>query len=375
MKIKMFFLLFSVASIIILFTAHYLFYDYLVRFFDLHDLKFKITAGSILFVLPILFMLSMMLLHFYNNAAVSVLYYISGLWHGILVNFLIIIIASWFFVGVYKAFGHVPSHLTLQWIGIVGSLLALILSIYGVYNAYNLKIRDHVVKMENLPSEWKGKKAIQLSDIHLGSVLGKRYLNKINRYISEIKPDIILITGDMFDGTDKDLHAFIPELEKMSAPWGVFYATGNHDSYIGLDKVNDIVKKTGIRILNDEMAVINDVQIVGLSHPGEMEGKNITDTLKRIENFDPAKPMIVLFHEPKQIQEIKTAGADLMLSGHTHKGQMWPFGYITEQMYKGFDYGFFNWENFTLYVSSGAGVWGPTMRTGSYSEIVVFTFE
>jgi uncharacterized protein len=292
-----------------------------------------------------------------------------------LVNFLIVIVASWFFVGVLKAFGNVPGIAILLWIGIIGSIAALALSAYGVYNAYDIRIRNHIVKMENLPEEWKGKMVVQLSDIHLGSELGNKYLSKINKKIFEIKPDMILITGDIFDGTDKNMDGFVPELKKMPAPWGVFYATGNHDSYIGLSKVNEVINKTGIKILNDEMAMIEGVQIVGLEHPGEGKNKDVSGAVKKIENYKPEVPAIFLYHEPKQIDEIKAAGADLMLSGHTHKGQMWPFNYITEQIFKGFDYGFFNWDNFTLYVSSGTGVWGPTMRTSGNNEIVVFTFE
>jgi uncharacterized protein len=375
MKNKMIFVFFTLVTILLLFAVHFLFYDYLVRFFSIQNPALKRSVAITIYCLPILFILSMILLHFFNNAVVSALYFISGLWVGILVNFLVVIVGSWFLVGVFKVLHQTPNSFALFIIGIIGTAIALGLSVYGVYNVYHVKINSHKVSIENLPVEWKGKKFVQLSDVHLGSVLGNDYFDKINKDISDIKPDIILITGDLFDGTDKDLDGFIPELKKISAPMGVFYSTGNHDTYIGSGKVKDVVSKTGIRLLDNELVMIDGVQIVGVSYPERLEDINISEKIKSIPGYDPLKPAILSYHEPIQIQSIKDAGVDLMLSGHTHKGQLWPLNYITEQLFKGFDYGFFHWDNFTLYVSCGAGVWGPTMRTSGHDEITVFTLE
>ena len=106
-----------------------------------------------------------------------------------------------------------------------------------------------------------------------------------------------------------------------------------------------------------------------------MQSKAIVKDIYSIDEFNPDKINILLYHEPKGIDKIRETGVDLMLAGHTHRGQMWPFNFITSKIYNGYDYGLYQEGEFNLYVSSGAGIWGPTMRTSAHSEIVVFDFK
>lgn len=215
-----------------------------------------------------------------------------------------------------------------------------------------------------------------LSDIHAGSILEKKYLDNVVRKTMAEKPDIIFITGDLFDGTDGNLERFAPSLEKLEAPLGIFFVTGNHETYIGVPEIAAVLDKTKIKILDNAAIQIEGMNILGLSYPKEPSGKNnLTDQINRQKDFLAGRPTILLYHEPAQISQIAGTGAiDLMLSGHTHKGQLWPFNFITGWIFKGFDYGYYKIGNFQLYTSSGIGTWGPPMRTGSDSEIVVINF-
>ena len=186
---------------------------------------------------------------------------------------------------------------------------------------------------------------------------------------------MIVITGDLFDGMDGNLDGLVGPLENLRVSDGIFFITGNHETYLGIDKTFSILEKTQVAILDDAVKNIRGLQLVGISYPERGESKDIVKVMEALPGFEKNKPTILLYHSPVQIDTIKNSGVDLQLSGHTHAGQLFPLGLITRLVYKGYDYGLRTLGDFSIYTSNGVGTWGPPMRTGNTPEIVNITLR
>jgi hypothetical protein len=248
--------------------------------------------------------------------------------------------------------------------------LVVLYTSYGLYHAGRLKTQFLSIPIKNAPGEWKGKKIAQVSDVHLGLMNGESLSRKIAALIDQQKVDFVFITGDLFDGVGDDLAKSIEPLARIEAP--IYYITGNHETYLGIDKAISAIEKTKIRLLRDEIVDLDGIQLIGIDYPQRGWKKDIKPVLERM---DPAKPAILLYHEPAQIETAKGYHISLQLSGHTHNGQMWPMKIFTYLVYKGFDYGLHQMGDYTIYTSSGAGTWGPPMRIGSTAEVVIITIQ
>ena len=236
------------------------------------------------------------------------------------------------------------------------------------------------------------KTIVQLSDIHLGHFYTIDYLKNLVIRVNALDPDLIFITGDLFDGMAADISRFAAPLSRFKAKKGIYFITGNHESYIGLDRALAVLKNTGIKILNNEVIDSSGMLIIGISYPG-LNGADQIHGLEKLRHTPTDKnPRILLFHTPTNISpkgggdidrhfatywvpdttfsQVKKLGVDLQLSGHTHAGQIFPFGYLTKLIYKGFDYGLHRHGSLSIYTTSGVGTWGPPMRTGNSPEIV-----
>jgi len=347
-----------------------LFYSW-VWLFGIKSLLIKKIIAIALGILAISFVFSTVLVHFSENFVTENLYIGSSVWLGaawyILIATVMALCISWIGLSLGIEFNRVV--LTSIFLGI-----AVTYTCFGVWNALQIKVKNITVAIENLPDNWEGKKAVHVSDVHLGIYHYREFSERVVKIINEQKPDIAFITGDLFDGAGKKLNHMADPLDNISAPLGTYYVIGNHELFIGLEKCLEAVDCTRTTILRNEIAEADGVQIVGFDHP--MPGKK-PDFDSTLQNLDKSKPSIALYHEPKVdlVKKVRDAGVSLMLTGHTHKGQMWPFGLITKAMYNGIDYGQFKKNGFTIYTSSGVGTWGPPMRTGNQSEIVVITFK
>ena len=238
------------------------------------------------------------------------------------------------------------------------------------------------ISIKNLPAVWKGKIIVQLSDIHLGQIHGVGDLQNLAAQSNAQNPDLILITGDLFDGMDGELNNFVKPLNSLRAKRGVFFVTGNHETYLGLDKTLAVLKQTRIKILNNETVNLEGLQIVGINYAEREEAGGSSGKLARKTNFinaskgfDRTKPGILMHHTPINLEQAKAAGIALQLSGHTHKGQLWPFGLITRLIYGKYHYGLHAMGDFQIYTTNGAGTWGPPLRTGNTPEIPVFRLQ
>ncbi len=212
------------------------------------------------------------------------------------------------------------------------------------------------------------------SDIHLGHIIDGEFLSKIIHEIEQLKPDLILFPGDLVDEElkpviEKNLGKF---LTGLSAPYGVYAVTGNHEYIGGAQAAVNYLSKFNIRFLRDTtIKIANSFYLCGredLSMNGftGIKRKSLQEMLK---NTDPNLPVLVMDHQPINLAEAAENNVDLQISGHTHHGQMWPLNYATERLFK-LSRGYKKIGNSHFFVSSGAGTWGPRVRIGSNPEIV-----
>lgn len=371
-KISLLTILFIILALGVVFLAHYLVYSSLVKFFKFGAAKLKLFLTILLICLPLSFILSSILAHYYDGAFFRTLYFITGLWLGLFVTLVTFFTLAWIVYGFVHLLG-LP--IKISWFGGLALILAVLYSTYGVFNAIDPEVKNITVDIKNLPQEWQGQKVVQISDVHLGHVLGQKFFDKLVKEINNLHPAAVFITGDLFDGMGDNFDYLAPVLDLIQAPKGVYFITGNHETYFGVDKVYDVLNKTKMKIFHDDMALVDGLQIIGINYLERSDQKSIGEIIKKISNYDADGPSILLYHSPIQIDEAKSAGIKLQLSGHTHRGQIFPLRYITNIVYKGYDYGLHQLGDFTIYTSSGIGTWGPTMRTGVTPEIVVITLK
>ena len=234
--------------------------------------------------------------------------------------------------------------------------LACSLALYAILNARSVNIRREPIP--HLPL-----RIAQLSDIHIGSI-GPSMIADIVAKTNALKPDVILITGDLFDNANPTTRAIVPQLKTLVAP--VLFTSGNHEEYAGLDNVREMLSATQIRWLRNETVDFNGVRIIGVDNSFG------TDLLQDVLGRTPPSPAftVLMNHQPRGFDIAARHGIGLMLSGHVHNGQIWPFNYIVGLLYPYIRGLHANGEAF-LNVSTGTGFWGPPMRLGSHSEIVL----
>ena len=370
--LPLFILLFILVALSILFLSHYFIYFSIVRFFGVTGSGRKAALALILFLLPASFIASEIMAHWTTNRLSRVLLFSSGLWLGIGLTLVVTFALAWAAWGAVKLSAHSPSPVVF---GFAAVALACVYSGYGVWNAYHPRTEDVSVRIKNLPPEWRGKKIVQLSDVHLGRVLGSAFLQGLVEKINAENPSIVFITGDLFDGADGRLDDLVSPLNEIRAPLGIYYVTGNHETYLGTDRAYAALRKTKTRILADEMVVINGLQIIGISYAQRGFSKDIAEVIRKLPDFNPRMASVLLYPSPTQIAQAKAAGISLQLSGHTHKGQIFPIQFISRLIFQKYYNGLHVEGDYAIYTSSGAGTWGPTMRTGNHPEIAVIHLE
>lgn len=260
---------------------------------------------------------------------------------------------------------------------VIVSFVSLIV-IYGYINALWINVKEIPLTIHKKVSGSPEVKILMASDIHLGALIGENHEKHLLDIIRKQKPDLVLLCGDLVDGEiapvlRKKLGRHIQEIKTQL---GVYAITGNHEFIGGIDKTLPYLKSINIKVLVDETITLpNGIQLVGrLDHSagrGHLAPKPLADLLTGI---DREKPIIVMNHQPFNLQEASTANVDLHLSGHTHNGQLWPFNYLTEAIFE-LSWGYLKKGNTNFYVSSGYGTWGPPVRIGNRPEVVVFNLK
>jgi len=356
----------------ILFGAHYLLYVSTLYFFSITNILLKqiLLFGMAFFALS--FIISSLVSHWKENALTRFFYFISGLWLGILTNLMLATIAVFAIIWFAKLIGFNGNPMIL---GTILFCLALVYSFYGAWEAFNPVIKKISVTIPDLPENWRNKKIVQISDMHLGHIYKQEFVRQIVDKINSINPALVVITGDLFDGMDGNLDNICSPFSELKLKNGIFFVTGNHETYLGIERAYAALEKTNVKIMRDEVADLDGLKLIGINYPLRGEKKDPVIVLESLRKDFFGKPNIFLYHTPVSIKQFSQNGINLQLSGHTHAGQLFPFEWVTKLAYKGYDYGFYQIGAYSLYVSSGTGTWGPAMRTGGKSEITVITLQ
>ena len=262
-----------------------------------------------------------------------------------------------------------------KWSFIIIASTSILLIAGGFINAIIPVTKEYNITINKPAGEVKTLRIAAVSDIHLGSIIRKRSLKKMSRMIKDMKPDIVLLLGDIVDGEigpvlSGDLLQYFTWPESTD---GLYAITGNHEFIGGAGRTIPYIESKGIRVLKDEIVTLpGGIQLIGRIDRDSFRfyGKERMQLGELMKQADTSKPVILLDHQPFHLDESEKYGVDLELSGHTHNGQMWPLNYVTAMIYE-LSYGYLKKGNSQFIVSSGYGLWGPRVRSGSRSEVMM----
>ncbi|MFE6828221.1 metallophosphoesterase [Streptomyces sp. NPDC057690] len=242
---------------------------------------------------------------------------------------------------------------------------------YGTYGVLRgPRVRRVTVPLAKLPRGAHGYRIAVVSDIHLGPVLGRGFAQKVVDTINATQPDLIAVVGDLVDGSVKDLGPAAAPLARLKARHGSFFVTGNHEYFSGAEQWVEEVRRLGIDPLENARTELPWFDLAGVNDiAGESEGRG-PDFAAALGDRDTTRACVLLAHQPVQIHDAVRHGVDLQLSGHTHGGQLWPGNFLAAAANPTVA-GLERYGDTQLYVSRGAGAWGPPTRVGAPSDITV----
>ena len=290
----------------------------------------------------------------------------------------------------------------------IALVLTLLLLVYGSFHAQDIRTVYYTLPFYGTAagpgrqgnplgiSEKENLRIVLVSDLHIGQTVGKKWTGRIIDSINHAEPDLVCMAGDIFDsGLDgvKDSHGIAAEFMRIKAPLGVYACPGNHDTNRrtrSIDEIGLFLSMAGIKLLADETVPLQmpagmpGIYIAGRrdARPIGMQGERLSMeelvASMQTNGITPRPLLILLDHQPLELQEAAWAEIDLALCGHTHRGQFFPGSLFTRSIFKkagGTHYGLWQQGNTRAIVSSGAGVWGPPIRIGTNSEVVVLTLQ
>jgi hypothetical protein len=389
-------LVFLGTVILILGVIHAYLYFSFVTFLDITSPTVRRVLAVLFGFLAVSFVLASVGARVFPGTASQAFYALVSVWFGAAHFLFIASLAVWPIVAAarwlpFPGLASLPRQAAIFLYG-----LTAIFVIYNVANAHRLQISRLSVELENLPESWQGKRVAHLSDLHLGAYRGGGFLSAVAERTRELRPDLIVITGDLFDGSSGGQERFVEGLGRLMAPRGTFFVSGNHEVYAGREKILAAVKRAGITVLDDQLVELDGLQLIGIASPS-MEGDALPAfDFAALPEYDRSRPSILLYHTPTDINGTSSrsgssnspylsphvsfstvieAGVSLQLSGHTHAGQFVPFTWAAERIYGGFHYGLKRIGDFQIYIHSGTGTWSAPFRSGSSSEIALITLE
>lgn len=254
-------------------------------------------------------------------------------------------------------------------------IVAVSLSARAMYEARFVEIEKVKVKIKNLARPYK---IVQISDLHIGGLVGKDFIHDIVKKVNALNPDLVVITGDLVDVKVTYAKETIDELKQLHSTFGTYYIVGNHEYFHGIGEIIAAVKALGIRVLENENVYIGEkgkgFNLVGVydlfGYRTETYMPNLAKALHNIQD----SPTVLLAHQPRFIEEVIDK-VDLMLSGHTHGGQIYPFKFLIRLVQPYISGLHQHTKDLQIYVNKGTGFWGPPMRLGASSEITEITLE
>jgi predicted MPP superfamily phosphohydrolase len=246
---------------------------------------------------------------------------------------------------------------------------------WGIREAlHNLQVNEVPVTLPRLPASFDGFTIAQLTDIHVGFTVSRSFVEALVERTNALRPDLIAITGDLVDGDVPTLADAVAPLGDLRAPHGVYFVTGNHEFYSGVEPWVAELRRLGITVLRNQHVRIDrdgdgfDLAGIDDHDAGRFGDDQGPDLDRALAGRDPARELILLAHQPRQVLAARDHGVGLQLSGHTHGGQIWPWHYLARAQ-QGFLAGLYRDRDTQIYVSRGSGYWGPPVRVGAPAEI------
>ena len=338
----------------------------------------RLVYGLVFFILAAVFIAAKFLESRHSSVITDVLNIIGGFWMAFMLYGFMFFILSDILLLILKITRliegkGIPEYRKLAFFVTAG--LSFIFIAGGFINAIIPVTKEYNITINKKTEGIKSLRVAAVSDIHLGSVIRKRSMKVLSGILRDIKPDVIFLLGDIVDGEmgpvlrDDLLQYFKPP----SSTDGLYAITGNHEFIGGGQRTIPYIESKGIRVLKDEMITLpGGIQVLGRIDRDSFRfyRKERLPLDELMKSADTARPVILLDHQPFHLNESAAAGVDLQLSGHTHNGQMWPLNHITSRIYE-LSYGYLKKGNTHFIVSSGYGLWGPRVRSGSHSEVLL----
>ena len=359
---------------VILLAAHWLVFSTFIAFVPgLTPAKIAGLHAAML-VLAFSFVAASLLSFRFSNFAVRLIYWLAAVWLGFL-NFYfwasLLAWICWFAIRLV----HVQAHYAFArpLLASVLYAIAALVGFYGLINARIIRICRIAVALPGLPASWRGRRAVLLSDLHLGPINGAQFCRRLVAKVQSFQPDVVFLPGDLFDGTKGNLDRLVTPLRQLTPPLGIYFSTGNHEEFADPTQYIDAITRAGIRVLGNELVTVDGVQVAGVFYHDSSSPLRMKAALDGM-HLDRERPSILLNHAPARLPTVEQAGFNLQLSGHTHGGQFLPFTWITQSIYGPFTKGLHRFGALQVYTSTGAGTWGPPLRVGTRPEIVFITF-
>ncbi|MER5477590.1 metallophosphoesterase [Streptomyces sp. NPDC002734] len=239
---------------------------------------------------------------------------------------------------------------------------------YGVLRGP--RVKRVTVPLAKLPRAAHGFRIAVVSDVHLGPVLGRAFSERVVATVNATQPDLIAVVGDLADGSVEDLRSAVEPISRLRARHGSFFVTGNHEYFSGVEEWTALVQELGLDLLANERVELPAFDLAGVNDvSGEGYGDG-PDLAAALRDRDPSRASVLMAHQPVFVDEAVRHGVDLQLSGHTHGGQLWPLNHVAA-LANPTVAGLERYGDTQLYVSRGAGAWGPPTRVGAPSDVTV----
>lgn len=338
----------------------------------------RLVYTLVFFLLAAVFIAAKFLEARHSSVITDILNIIGGFWLAFMLYGFLLFLISDIVLSVLRLSGVIAGENILlfrKWSFIVTLSVSTVLIAAGFINALIPVVTRYDIVVNKSAGEVKNLRIAAVSDIHLGSIIRKRSLIKLSGILRELKPDLVLLLGDIVDGElgpvlRGDLLRYFTSPECRD---GLYAITGNHEYIGGASRTIPYIESKGIRILMDEVVTLKGgIQLIGRIDRDSyrFSGRKRLPLDSLISEADTLKPVVLLDHQPFHLEESAAKGVDLELSGHTHNGQIWPLNYLTAMIYE-LSYGYLKKGHTHFIVSSGYGLWGPRVRLGSRSEILL----
>jgi len=339
----------------------------------------RIALAVLGFSIPIAFLLSRVV----PRAVATPLVGVAFVWMGsVFLTFLFVLgadLVRWLFTS-YQSVAGAPLDAERRQM-IARGAAAVVASGGAAATALSLKgglgeveVKEVEIKLERLPKALDGLTLVQLTDVHIGPTIGDRFVRAIVEKSNALRPDAILVTGDLVDGPLHTLGAHAQALGRLKARYGQYFVTGNHEFYSGVDPWLEELERLGLVTLGNRRVRIGDAASIDLAgvhdaSAGRFGSRHRPDVAAACAGRDPDRALVLMAHQPKAIFDAAKAGVDLQISGHTHGGQIFPFT-AAVALVQPYVAGLARHDERTqIYVSRGTGYWGPPMRLLAPSEI------